>query len=198
MELINATKKNRLGFRVGKIKKRNIFLLVFGGIVVLLFMKSFATLKQDAFLTNKKEFFAFSDKDWRNLDINFLLENIKGNYYCAKKQNLFQKEMVIIGRLKQNFDLKELFNTHNRYETWNIYLPPFINLSKIKAATSQLGISDINEEEYGYYFSAHKTKSNPCYRQKMIEISDILPQDGWWFTLSITAEREFCLYLHFR
>ena len=122
----------------------------------------------------------------------------KGDYYCAKKQNLFQKEIVIIGRLKQNFDLKKLFNTHNRYETWNIYIPPFINLSKIKAVTSQLGISDVNKEEYGYYFIAHKIKSDPYYRQTMSEIRGILSQDGWSFTLSITAEREFCLYLKFR
>lgn len=183
---------------MGKIKKRNIFLLIFWGIVVLLLIKSFVTLKQDAFLTNKKEFFTFSDKDWKNLDVNFLLENIKGDYYCAKKQNLFQKEIVIIGRLKQNFDLKKLFNTHNRYETWNIYIPPFINLSKIKAVTSQLGISDVNKEEYGYYFIAHKIKSDPYYRQTMSEIRGILSQDGWSFTLSITAKREFCLYLKFR
>ena len=111
---------------------------------------------------------------------------------------MFQKEIVIIGRLKQNFDLKKLFNTHNRYETWNIYIPPFINLSKIKAVTSQLGISDVNKEEYGYYFIAHKIKSDPYYRQTMSEIRGILSQDGWSFTLSITAEREFCLYLKFR
>lgn len=189
-----------MGFNVGKIKRRNIFLFLFIVIVVSLLVKSFAVSEQEAFLTNKNEFITFSDKDWRNLDINSLLDNIKGDYYCAEKQNLFQKEIVIIGRLKQDFDLKKIFATHNynRYETRNVYIPPFINLSKIKAVTKRLGISDVNEEECGYYFISHTIKSDSYYRQIMIEISGILPQDGWWFTLDIADERDFCLYLKFR
>lgn len=187
-----------MGFSVGKIKRRNIFLFIFIVIVVFLLVKSFAVSEQEAFLTNKNEFITFSDEDWKNLDINSLLDNIIGDYYCIEKQNLFQKEIVIIGRLKQDFDLKKLFNTHNKSEAWNIYIPPFADLSKIKAATKQLGISDVNEEECGYYFISHTIKSDSYYRQIMIEISGILPQDGWWFTLDIADERDFCLYLKFR
>jgi Na+-transporting NADH:ubiquinone oxidoreductase subunit NqrC len=181
-----------------KIKKRNLFLLIFIVFVVLFLVKSFVVSEQEIFLTNKKEFFTFSDKDWRNLDINFLLDNMKGKYYCAEKHNLFQKEIIIIGRLKQDFDLKKLFNTHNKSEAWNIYIPSFVDLSKIKAATKQLGISEVDKDECGYHFISHTIKSDPHYRQTMIEISGILPQDGWWFTLDIAEERDFCLYLKFR
>ena len=64
---------------MGKIKKRNAFLLIFIVIVVSLLVKSFAISEQEAFLANKNEFMTFSDKGWRNLDINSLLDNIKGD-----------------------------------------------------------------------------------------------------------------------
>ena len=64
---------------MGKIKRRNIFLFIFIVIVVFLLVKSFAVSEQEAFLTNKNEFITFSDEDWKNLDINSLLDNIKGD-----------------------------------------------------------------------------------------------------------------------
>ena len=179
---------------MGKIKKRIIFLLIF----VLLLVKSFIGSEQEAFLKNKKEFTTFSDKDWRNCDINSLLDNVEGSYYCAEKKNLFLRYIVIIGKLNQNFDLKQLFNACDRAEWDYFYFPPFINLSKLKDVTKQLGISDINHDRYGYYFVPHTVKSNPHYRKTMIFIRGTLENDGWSFELYITEEREFCLWLDFR
>ena len=179
-------------------KKRNIILLIFIVFVTLLLIKSFVGFEQEAFLKNKKEFITFSDKNWRSSDINLLLDNINGNYYCAEKQNFFQREIVMIGRLKQGFDVTRIFNPCDRREAWNFYIPPFVDLAKVKDVTRQLGISDVNEEHCGCYFVSHAMKSDPHYRQTLIEREGVLQQDGWRFTLSITGEREFCFYLKFR